>query len=300
VRTVEARFQQSHTSDLVAELSVTIGVSYPGLGGPDPESNARRYGHAASLEVLTPGKTGRRWGVPDPRNHAATERAERSLEHAWSSYGLPALDAWDDPRLLRDHLARGAARDLVRSAELSIALGEAAAARPALRAFLDELLTDRHLRQLGPREGPGLASISGLYLSGISLVGPAGFELTDEDVERARLVAAAARASRREHDSGVKLAEVLVELTGADPTIDAPPPSPVSAGPTAREKFLEARVRNLNEQVDRLKQQLHDLADALVRADTEQAESIREAISTDLEGRAAAAEFVAKGPPPGL
>lgn len=161
------------------------------------------------------------------------------------------------------------------------------------------LLSDEELRILGPKQGPSLASICRPYLTAIDLLEPTGSILKAPDIDRAWLVAASAQQQPAEADNGTRLAAALTELTGETVQVEAVAPAPAPKQDAVR-ALQQSQIQHLQQEVDRLKQQLHDLADAVGRGDVDQADAIREALATDYQRRANSAEFLAKGPPPDL
>lgn len=73
VRVVEVRSLASTDTELLAVISVFIGVAYPSLGDASPNWEAHSCAYRFDLCQLALGAERRSRDVPDPRNRAATE-----------------------------------------------------------------------------------------------------------------------------------------------------------------------------------------------------------------------------------
>ena len=294
VRIVDVQTQEGH-GPRSAKFTINLGFSYPSLGDPTPEplaiAGACRYLHRIGQLLSEPRDTW--WEIPDPANASAVQRVTEAVSEAWAAHGLPALDAWSDPQAMRDRLAASGGFDLLDAADMSLHLGERDTAQRCLRTFLDALQTDAHLKVLGPRQPPSTANLARFYLAAIPLLAAAEMSLTPADLARAKEATSAAIGTSQFKTAGEELSaqleglNVTVNTDAATPLPSAPTPSHSGSVESVVLRMMKSRIKALGDRVAQLELQVRDLAEAVARGDTAQAESVRAALDAQREQIAA-------------
>jgi hypothetical protein len=185
----------SRTADMM--LTLEIGISYLGLGEPDPQRrSAANCGHWHRIGELTDQGTDLWWRF-DATNPDQVSAAAQDMRSVWDRFGEPFLDRSTDPTAYLAWLVTSGHTSR-HGFDLALALGQHDTAATLIEADLAELRA-LDLGEPSPADPYPWAHLVPVYAWACEALRRLGQPLPDVDRDRARRALEAARAA---HNAG--------------------------------------------------------------------------------------------------
>jgi hypothetical protein len=193
-------------------LTLEIGISYLGLGEPDPEARtAAHCRHLHRIGDLTDQGTDLWWRF-DATNPDQVSAAAQDLRSVWDRYGEPFLELSTDPSsYLAWLVARG--RTGRQGFDLALALGQHATAATLVEADLAALRAVDP-GEPSPTDPYPLANLLPAYAWASDKLRKLGQPWPDTDRDRATLVLEAARAAQHARHPIAPRPDLVEQLAG--------------------------------------------------------------------------------------